>query len=333
MLTLQVPIITSKHKITERKGFLLQISGEEYSAEGECTPFPEFGSESLEDAEAQIKNIAIDRDIFEGKDFLDKLDKELQNFRQFPALCHAVEQSILTLYTRISKIKYSEAFNLPAKDTVKVNAFIGIKNINDTLSDARVFFDDGFDTIKLKFGRTDFKEELCILDEISRQFSNDINIRLDINGAWNVKTAIERIYQLEKYNMEYIEQPVKTLEQISKISAISSIPIAADESIRSIEDAKIIMDQGICRVLVLKPMMLGGIINTLKIAQEADKKNIKTIITSSFEGPLAFNYAAHAASFIRGDYAHGLGIGNIFSEPQDNTRYPLRKSKIILGAQ
>jgi o-succinylbenzoate synthase len=332
-LSLKTPIITSKHKIIERKGFLIQVTAAEYFGEGECTPLPEFGSESFEEAEAQINNIAIDSSIFESKDFLDNLDKELQNYQQFPALCHAVEQSILTLYAHIHRVKYADIFNLPSKDEVKVNAFIGIKNVKDTLTDIGLYYNEGFDTIKLKFGRADFQEELCILDEISQSLGNHFNIRLDINGAWDIKTAIERIYQLQKYNIEYIEQPVRTLEQLHEISAISKIAVAADESMRSCEEANIIIDKGICRVLILKPMMLGGIINTLKIAKEAYKKNIKTIISSSFEGPLAFNYAVHAASLINGNYAHGLGIGNVFNEPENSLRYQLRNGKIIVGIQ
>jgi len=331
-LLLKSPIITSKSIITERKGFNLYVSKNGHTAYGECSPLPEFGSETLEDAVKNLNNLSIDDSILESHNFIQDLESCLVPFTGSPSLCHAVEQALVNLYAAIHNITYSKIFQVKAKNYIYVNGFIGIADIKETLNKVQGLVNCGVTTIKLKFGRPDFNEELQILEEISGLYGSKVKLRLDINGAWELGTAIKRINQFSGFNIEYIEQPVLSATELEETAANCSIPIAADESIRSVNEAFNIIKGNFIKVLVLKPMMLGGIINTLRIIEKASTRNIKTIISSSFERSHAYAYAVHCASFIKEDWAHGLGTADIFIDEYNEKKFEMKSGKIYTDA-
>ena len=136
---------------------------------------------------------------------------------------------------------------------------------------------------------------------------------------------------LEKFNIEYCEQPVKNISHFIKIQNKTKIPLAADESIRSLQDAQKIIEEKLAQVLILKPMMLGGILNTLRIADLAKKNKLKVIITTSFESALGRSFAILAASFLDNGLAHGLGTAGYFQKDIFEDPYPVKNGIISLG--
>ena len=58
-LKFKKPFVTSKSKISKKKGFLIKISDSPFSGMGECAPFPEFGSETIERADEKLKDLNI----------------------------------------------------------------------------------------------------------------------------------------------------------------------------------------------------------------------------------------------------------------------------------
>jgi O-succinylbenzoate synthase len=83
--------------------------------------------------------------------------------------------------------------------------------------------------------------------------------------------------------------------------------------------------------LILKPMMLGGIINTMKIVDMAKKNKIKTVITSSFESAVGRSFAILAASFLKDETAHGLGTAEYFEKDLVEDPYTVKDGIISLG--
>src|ERR1700761_6915750 len=61
-------------------------------------------------------------------------------------------------------------------------------------------------------------------------------IRVDANGGWSVQQAARLLARLERYGLEYAEQPCATLPELAELRRLVDIPIAADESIGKAED-------------------------------------------------------------------------------------------------
>ena len=81
--------------------------------------------------------------------------------------------------------------------------------------------------------------------------------------------------------------------------------------------------------LILKPMMLGGIIPTLKIADFAKLNGINAIVTSSFEGVIGRIGAVNAAAFVNNELAHGLATADYFDEENIPDPYPVSEGRIL----
>jgi L-alanine-DL-glutamate epimerase-like enolase superfamily enzyme len=155
-------------------------------------------------------------------------------------------------------------------------------------------------------------------------------MRVDVNGKWKLSEAIANLNKLTFLNLEYAEQPVNSLKNFKILKVKSKIPLAADESIRNISDAEIFIKEKGAEILILKPMMIGGIIPTIKIIGLAEKNNIKTVITSSLESAVGKAMAVFAASLVRSEIAHGLGTGAFFVQDFTPDPYIVKRGKISL---
>lgn len=316
-IKLKKTFLTSGGLISNRKGFFICISfNENETAFGEAAPLPEFGSESYSEAENALQSLfglsANISALFDPEVFQNKLER----ISTLPALRHGLEQAWLNFRVLNEKTSLDRFLNLKLKDEIDVNGLIGLLSPDEVLLKARALFDEGFTTIKMKAGRDDFSLDRKSVEILREHFGSKVNIRLDVNGKWELREAISHIKELEEFFPEYIEQPVAEKEDFFRLMKESGVPLAADEIIRSTDDALEVMTKVPGAVLILKPMMLGGITSVLKIIKDAETSGIKTVISSSFETSVGRSAAIVLAAASGCDVAHGLGTkGFLEHEP------------------
>ena len=69
--------------------------------------------------------------------------------------------------------------------------------------------EDGFSCLKMKIGALNFDEELEILESLRKEYpADELEIRVDANGAFKPKTALEMIKMLSEFDLHSIEQPI-----------------------------------------------------------------------------------------------------------------------------
>ena len=96
-------------------------------------------------------------------------------------------------------------------------------------------------------------------------------LRVDANGAWDVDTAVAMITRLARYDLEYVEQPVATLDDLARVRRRVEVPVAADECIRTVDDARRLRALDAADVIVLKQQPLGGVRAALAVAEAAGR--------------------------------------------------------------
>src|SRR5690606_19988503 len=84
-------------------------------------------------------------------------------------------------------------------------------------------------------------------------------VRGDANGAWSVEEAVTALRALARFDLEYAEQPVATLEDMAALRRRVDVPLAADESVRTAHDPLRIAGLDAADVVVLKVQPLGGV--------------------------------------------------------------------------
>ena len=319
----------SKAKIFERKGFIIKLESDGKTGYGEANPLPEFGSETFEQDEVALKDFKLNLNIL-PENFIESIEDNLKTLSGLPALRHGFEQALLNLLCVKTNISLNEILNCTSRPEIKVNTVIGLLNPSESASLASQLVKEGFTTLKIKAGRENFKDDLNCLIKIQKAVGDEVKLRIDANGKWNKIEAIENLKALENFNIEYVEQPVNNIIGFQKVSQKSSIPLAADESIRSFDDAKNFIQSRTIKALVLKPMLLGGIIPTLKIIQIAERENLKVIISSSFESSLGRSWAIFAASTVKEEIAHGLDTARFLKNDFYPNPYPVQNGRIFL---
>ena len=147
-------------------------------------------------------------------------------------------------------------------------------------------------------------------------------IRVDANGGWNVDEAEHAIHALAPFDLEYVEQPCATVEELVEIGIrikYMGIPIAADESVRRADDPLAVAETGAADVLVIKAQPLGGIRRALEVIERA---GLPVVVSSALDTSVGLAMGAQlAASVASLEYDCGLGTASLLAA--DVTRAPL----------
>ncbi|MEO8908237.1 MAG: o-succinylbenzoate synthase [Microbacteriaceae bacterium] len=161
----------------------------------------------------------------------------------------------------------------------------------------------------------------------------DGRIRIDANGAWNVDEAEHAIHALAVFDLEYVEQPCASIDELVEFrrrTKYMGVPIAADESVRKASDPLAVARARAADLIVIKAQPLGGIRTALRIVAEA---GLPAIVSSALDTSVGLSMGAYlAAELPELDYDCGLGTAallaaDVTAEPllPENGSIPVRR--------
>jgi len=181
----------------------------------------------------------------------------------------------------------------------------------------------GVNTFKVKVGNN-LAEDLARVNVI-RQLQPDAKIRIDVNGLWSVAQAEEFLTAVGE--IEYVEQPCATLEELRELKARTSVKIVGDEILRKASNPFEIDLSGAIDFLMLKVQPLGGIKRAHALAEH---HNLPIIVSSALESAVGINYGLMlAASFKEMNFDCGLGTGSLLAA--DVAHLPIVDGKIEIS--
>lgn len=144
-------------------------------------------------------------------------------------------------------------------------------------------------------------------------------LRVDANGAWDVDAAASALAELARFDLEYAEQPVATLDEMRKLRSRTDVPLAADESVRTAADPLRVAEIDAADVVVLKAAPLGGVRAALDVAAAC---GLDVVVSSAMETSIGLAAGvALAAALPELPYACGLGTAALLAD--DLTATPL----------
>lgn len=196
---------------------------------------------------------------------------------------------------------------------IAVNATIATEDRAACIAAARHAVARGFTTLKLKGGRERSTAELVVrLSDVRAAVGDAIALRVDVNGAWDIGTARERLAALAPIGLEYVEQPIAfgDAAELADLRAASDVPIAADESVVTLEAARALTSGGAADVLVVKPGRVGGPLVALAIAREAAEAGVGVTISTLLDTGVGLTAALRVAASLGGG-VHGLATADV----------------------
>jgi len=177
---------------------------------------------------------------------------------------------------------------------------LGIKSPKEMAKDAVKAVKKGFKALKVKVGVNPVEDVECI-KLIREAVGGDMQIRIDANQGWTPKQAIEVLSKIEKFNIQFAEQPVpaEDIKGLIKVRKNSPIPIMADESVHSPEDALRLIQAEAVDLINIKLMKSGGILKGRKIADIAEAAGVPCMIGCMGESEIGISAGAHLAAAVK----------------------------------
>ncbi len=323
------PLKTARATYGAREGFVVRLRDEEGRVgKGEAMPLPEFGTESLSECERALHEHLCKPPLPPGEGRGEGISPLGLDPRIPPAARHALEQALLDLLAQRQGVPLSRLLSTEAREEVHVNALLGAQTPEALAAEAHRAVSEGYETLKLKVAGRPVEEDEARLAAVRESVGPSIRLRVDANGAWKESEAKPALERLSRYDLELCEQPVEAGEHeaLARLQEHAPCALAADESLCLPESLHFLLQSPrSVKILVLKPMVLGGLLPTLELARRAAKRGMEAYVTSSLDGVIARAGAAHlAAALPSGRYASGLGVGHLFAnEPEHHPFRPV----------
>ena len=213
-----------------------------------------------------------------------------------------------------------EGWPAPVRQTVPVNVTIPAV---DPVTAHRLTREGGCRTAKVKVaepGQT-LDDDVARVEAVTDALGPGGRVRVDANGAWDVETAERAIRALDRAagELEYVEQPCATIEELAAVRRRVDVPVAADESIRRSEDPYRVRALAAADVAVLKVQPLGGVRACLQVAADI---GLPVVVSSALETSVGIAAGvALAAALPELPYACGLATVQLLTD--DVTAAPL----------
>jgi muconate cycloisomerase len=302
--------VTARGALARREMVLLRVrDGDGVAGLGEAVPLALRGGVGLREVVAELEGWREHHEV-------DELSA--------PARC-AVETALMDLRGR----RTGKGLGKEGRDeTVECNATLVAGPPEAVAADAERWAQAGFTTFKLKLGAETAKKppqgaflrsrgsgDVEQVRAVRETLGLEVRIRVDANEAWDLEMAKATLAALEPLGIELAEQPVAGLEAMAALAASTSIPLAADESVTSVDEAEAAVALGACAYTGIKLSKVGGPEEALAIADV-----LPAYVTSALDGPVGIAAAAQVAlSLAETDHperlhlAHGLATQRLFA--------------------
>lgn len=320
-LDFKVPSGTSRGVMTQKETWYIVLQDNNAFGIGECGILRGLSVDDRSDFEEKLEWACNNM----------HLEKEelLLQLKEFPSIQFGVEQALLSFRSPNCFELFPSDFT-KNESAIPINGLIWMGDVDFMLRQLEQKLADGFSCIKMKIGAIDFDKEVSILKSIRENFSPDeIELRVDANGAFSPAEAMEKLQILSTFNIHSIEQPIKAgqWEEMAELCKGTPLPIALDEELIGIFDVtnkQELLQTIQPQYIILKPSLVGGIGGSREWIDLAKSKNIGWWITSALESNIGLNAIAQFTNSLKTTMPQGLGTGSLFT---NNIESPLEVSQ------
>ncbi|WP_089354282.1 o-succinylbenzoate synthase [Flavobacterium sp. ov086] len=314
MLEFKRPSGTSRGIMTEKETWFIILEENGKKGIGECGILRGLSADDRDDYEKKLQWAC--QNIHLGETAL------WEALPEFPSIQFGIETAFLSLKSETPYLLFPSHFANNSRSIV-INGLVWMGEASFMKEQIEEKIATGFRCVKLKIGAIDFEKELELLHFIRSHFSaEEIEIRVDANGAFALNEALDKLEQLNKFQLHSIEQPIKkgNIQAMSDLCKNTPFPIALDEEligIFSLEEKEKLLLQIKPQYIILKPSFIGGFRGTKEWIDLADKYNIGWWITSALESNIGLNAIAQWTFLQNSKMPQGLGTGALYTNNFD----------------
>ncbi|WP_028297066.1 mandelate racemase/muconate lactonizing enzyme family protein [Olivibacter sitiensis] len=262
---------------------------------GECSAFPMIVGETQETCLVLARDFAK---IWKGKNPL-ALEERLAELDGYIARNTTIKSAFdMALYDIAAKHANQPLYRFlgGTPKPIESDITVGIGTPEGMATKASSFKQNGASVIKVKLGKKP-EEDVDRIAAIRNAIGMDIALRIDANQGWSYADAIIALRGLEKYEIQFCEQPMRTYNDylLPRLLEETSIPIMADESCYDHHDAERLIANESCDSINIKLAKSGGLREALRIHEVASAHKIPCMIGGMLESRVALTAKVHFA--------------------------------------
>jgi L-alanine-DL-glutamate epimerase-like enolase superfamily enzyme len=199
-------------------------------------------------------------------------------------LASGVEMALWDLMGKATRQPLYRLLGGAVRPKVELAACMGIRPYEEAKAIARQYLDMGFSTLKTKAGR-DAAEDLEMVRGIRDGVGDRLKLRIDPNMGYSPEVALCLARDLEKYNLEYFEQPMHStlLAESARLRRQTTTPLALNESVTTPEVVLQILQLDAADVLLPDTYQGGGILAVKKVAALAEAAKVPCVFHCSHD--------------------------------------------------
>ncbi|MDB0615409.1 o-succinylbenzoate synthase [Tenacibaculum dicentrarchi] len=316
---------TSRGILRTKETWFITLKQEDKIGIGECGLFRGLSIDDTPDYEEKLKwfceNINLGLEVL------------LAEAIRFPSIQFGLEQAFLSLKSE-NKFELFPSDFTKGKEAIAINGLIWMGDKAFMQQQIKDKLQQGFSTIKMKIGAIDFETEIDLLKSIRNEFSSEeITLRVDVNGGFTPKDALQKLQRLSELDIHSIEQPIQQgqWQEMANLCEKTPLPIALDEELIGVftsEEKEKCIETIKPQYIILKPSLVGGIKGSEEWISIAKKYDADNWITSALESNIGLNAIAQFTQTLKNPLPQGLGTGSLFT---NNFESPLEVSNGSLG--
>ncbi len=344
-LLFKEPAGTSRGVLHSKETWFLVLSHAGHTSVGECAVFRGLSYDDRPDYGERLEELC--RRISHGE------TPHPEQWADYPSIRFGLEMALGRLEAELRGETYLASPFTDGQDSIPINGLVWMGDFEQMALRLEAKLRQGFRCIKIKIGAIDFERELELLSRIRARYTpREVKIRVDANGAFSPRNALERLQRLAAFELHSIEQPIAAgaPEEMARLCEQSPLPIALDEELIGVNDPqekRRLLKTIRPHYLVLKPSLVGGLeasrqwieaagevgagywitsalesnvgldaiarFSYLSIRQDAARQSPLRKLHFRFASALAFSYLC------RNPLPQGLGTGGLFT---NNIPYP-----------
>jgi o-succinylbenzoate synthase len=314
ILEFKRPSGTSRGVMNEKETWFIILEIEGKKGIGECGILRGLSIDDRPDYEAKLAWTCANIHLGENQLW--------EALIEFPSIQFGIEMAFQSLESETPFLLFPSEFTQGEK-SIPINGLVWMGEESFMKQQIEEKLADGFRCVKLKIGAIDFDTELKLLAYIRQHFTSEqVEIRVDANGAFDSNLALNKINQLTGFKLHSIEQPIQknNTDRMAELCKITPIPIALDEEligVFSLEEKEQLLLKIMPQYIILKPSFIGGFRGTKEWVLLAEKYKIGWWITSALESNVGLNAIAQWTFLQHNLMPQGLGTGALYTNNFD----------------
>lgn len=236
----------------------------------------------------------------------------------------ALDMALYDLRCKILKLPLYKYLGLDPKRCPPTSYTIGIADLDTIRHKTETALSRGYNILKVKLGCPD---DLKII-ELVRSLAPEATIRVDANAAWDLKSALSMVQELQRLDVEFVEEPLKlgtSTDDYATLFSASPIPLMADESCHTLQDISHCAKY--FHSINIKQGKSGGITEALRMIAAARALGLKIMLGCFTETSLSIAAFAHISPLV--DYTDLDGSLLLAKDPHNCISFD--KNRIVLS--